>query len=105
MASTLGSGLEPRRAEADFTLTVTGSGFVAGSTVEWNGSPRSTTVVSATQLDGDDLCIRHCCRRDGADNRGEPRQRRRHFGSAYVYHWRDGAASTAGSAGGDACTR
>ena len=34
----------------DFTLTVTGSGFVAGSTVEWNGSPRSTNVVSATQL-------------------------------------------------------
>jgi hypothetical protein len=35
---------------ADFTLTVTGSRFVAGSTVEWNGSPRSTTVVSPTQL-------------------------------------------------------
>jgi hypothetical protein len=35
---------------ADFTLTVTGSNFVPGSTVEWNGSPRITTMVSATQL-------------------------------------------------------
>ncbi len=35
---------------ADFTLTITGSNFIPGSTVEWNGSPRLTTVVSATQL-------------------------------------------------------
>jgi hypothetical protein len=35
---------------ADFTLTVTGSNFVPGSTVEWNGSPRLTTMVSPTQL-------------------------------------------------------
>jgi hypothetical protein len=34
----------------DFTLTVTGSGFVPGSTVEWNQSPRMTTMVSPTQL-------------------------------------------------------
>ena len=34
----------------DFVLTINGSGFVAGSTVEWNGSPRPTTVVSPTQL-------------------------------------------------------
>jgi hypothetical protein len=34
----------------DFTLTVTGSGFVSGSTIEWNGTPRITTYVSATQL-------------------------------------------------------
>ena len=33
-----------------FTLTVTGSGFVAGSVVNWNGSPRPTTFVSSTQL-------------------------------------------------------
>jgi Bacterial Ig domain len=33
-----------------FTLTVTGSGFVSGSTVRWNGSSRTTTFVSATQL-------------------------------------------------------
>jgi hypothetical protein len=33
-----------------FTLTVTGSGFVSGSTVRWNGSNRTTTFVSATQL-------------------------------------------------------
>jgi hypothetical protein len=33
-----------------FTLTVTGSGFVPASTVRWNGSSRTTTFVSATQL-------------------------------------------------------
>src|SRR5580658_2976695 len=33
-----------------FTLTVTGSNFVAASTVQWNGSNRTTTYVSATQL-------------------------------------------------------
>jgi hypothetical protein len=34
----------------DFTLTVNGSGFVVGSVVEVNGSSRTTTFVSATQL-------------------------------------------------------
>jgi hypothetical protein len=34
----------------DFTLTVYGSGFVAGSVVEWNGSSRTTTVVASSQL-------------------------------------------------------
>jgi hypothetical protein len=33
-----------------FTLTVNGKSFVAGSIVRWNGSPRSTTFVNATQL-------------------------------------------------------
>src|SRR5262249_23683711 len=33
-----------------FTLTVTGTGFVSGSLVNWNGSPRSTTFVSSSQL-------------------------------------------------------
>ena len=33
-----------------FTLTVTGSGFVSASTVRWNGTNRTTTFVSATQL-------------------------------------------------------
>ena len=33
-----------------FTLTVTGTGFVASSVVRWNGASRSTTFVSATQL-------------------------------------------------------
>jgi subtilisin family serine protease len=33
-----------------FTLTVNGTGFVSASTVRWNGSPRPTTFVSATQL-------------------------------------------------------
>jgi hypothetical protein len=33
-----------------FTLTVNGAGFVAGAVVNWNGSPRSTTVVSSSQV-------------------------------------------------------
>ncbi len=33
-----------------FTLTVNGTGFVAGATVQWNGSPRSTEVISSSQL-------------------------------------------------------
>jgi FG-GAP-like repeat/IPT/TIG domain/FG-GAP repeat len=33
-----------------FTLTVNGAGFVSGSTIKWNGSARSTTFVSNTQL-------------------------------------------------------
>jgi hypothetical protein len=33
-----------------FTLTVTGSDFIANSVVRWNGVNRSTTFVSATQL-------------------------------------------------------
>lgn len=33
-----------------FTLTVNGSGFVSGASVQWNGSGLSTTFVSASQL-------------------------------------------------------
>lgn len=47
------SGLTPSSAIAGtpgFTLTVTGSNFVNGSVVRWNGSPRSTTFVSSTEL-------------------------------------------------------
>ncbi|MFN0083977.1 MAG: IPT/TIG domain-containing protein [Blastocatellia bacterium] len=33
-----------------FTLTVNGSGFVNGSVVRWDGQPRTTGFVSATQL-------------------------------------------------------
>ena len=33
-----------------FTLTVTGSKFMAGTVVRWNGASRPTTFVSATQL-------------------------------------------------------
>jgi hypothetical protein len=35
---------------SDFSLTVNGLGFVAGSIVQWNGSNRPTEVVSSTQL-------------------------------------------------------
>jgi uncharacterized repeat protein (TIGR03803 family) len=33
-----------------FTLTVNGSGFISSDVVAWNGSSRTTTFVSATQL-------------------------------------------------------
>jgi Abnormal spindle-like microcephaly-assoc'd, ASPM-SPD-2-Hydin/Beta-propeller repeat/Protein of unknown function (DUF1573) len=33
-----------------FTLTVNGSGFLANSAVEWNGSPLATTYLSSQQL-------------------------------------------------------
>jgi len=35
---------------SEFSLTVNGSGFVAGSTVHWNGSSRATTFVSKSTL-------------------------------------------------------
>ncbi len=48
------SSLSPPSASvggAAFSLTVTGSGFASGvSIVNWNGQPRSTIFVSATQL-------------------------------------------------------
>jgi trimeric autotransporter adhesin len=47
------SSLSPSSATAGgaaFTLTVNGSSFVSGATVDWNGSARTTTFVSSTQL-------------------------------------------------------
>ncbi|MEW5868602.1 MAG: hypothetical protein AB1894_04950, partial [Chloroflexota bacterium] len=47
------SNLNPSSATAGgaaFTLTVNGANFVNGSVVRWNGSDRTTTYVSATQL-------------------------------------------------------
>jgi membrane-bound inhibitor of C-type lysozyme len=47
------SGLNPPSAVAGgpaFQLTVTGTGFVGGSTVMWNGSPLATGFMSATQI-------------------------------------------------------
>ena len=47
------TSLSPAQAAAGgaaFALTVTGSGFTSSSVVQWNGSSRSTTFVSATQL-------------------------------------------------------
>ena len=47
------SSLSPNSATlggAAFTLTVSGSGFVSGTTVQWNGSALPTTYVSASQL-------------------------------------------------------
>lgn len=36
---------------ADFTLTVTGTNFVSNSEVHWNGSPRTTTFISNSELE------------------------------------------------------
>jgi hypothetical protein len=47
------SGISPSSANAGagaFTLTATGTNFINGSTVRWNGANRTTTFVSATQL-------------------------------------------------------
>ncbi|HEY6002735.1 MAG TPA: hypothetical protein VIV57_07655 [Anaeromyxobacter sp.] len=47
------TSLSPSSATAggpNFRLTVTGSGFVPGSVVQWNGSDRSTRYASATEL-------------------------------------------------------
>src|SRR5207249_5734605 len=47
------TGLTPTSAPAggtQFTLTVTGTNFVASSVVRWNGAARTTTFVSAVQL-------------------------------------------------------
>lgn len=46
------TGVSPTSAPiaATPTLTVKGSGFVAGSTLEWDGAPLATTYVSPTQL-------------------------------------------------------
>jgi hypothetical protein len=49
---TLGS-LSPTTATAGgaaFTLTLTGTNFLAGTVVEWNGVALATTIVSATQV-------------------------------------------------------
>lgn len=47
------SSVSPTSATAGgsaFTLTVTGSSFIPSSTVQWNGSARTTTFVSGTSL-------------------------------------------------------
>ncbi|MDE2142121.1 MAG: fibronectin type III domain-containing protein [Elusimicrobia bacterium] len=47
------AALSPNTATAGgaaFSLSVTGAGFVNGSTVQWNGASRATTFVSSTQL-------------------------------------------------------
>jgi streptogramin lyase len=33
-----------------FTLTISGTNFIGSTTAQWNGSPRSTTFVSSTQV-------------------------------------------------------
>ncbi len=48
------ASLSPSSAAAgapNLVLVVNGTGFVRGSTVQWNGSERATTFVSSTELD------------------------------------------------------
>ena len=40
----------PTIGQNNYTLTVTGTGFMQGSVVYWNDEPRPTTFVSATEL-------------------------------------------------------
>ena len=50
------NSLEPSSATAGdpaFTLTVNGSDFIDGSVVQWDGSDRTTTFVSSSQLTAD----------------------------------------------------
>ena len=49
-SSTTMSNTTPACSPSGITLTVSGTNFVNGSVVDWNGSPRATTFVSATQL-------------------------------------------------------
>ena len=49
-ASTTGSASTPFCSPIGLTLTVNGTGFASGVVVNWNGSPRPTTFVSATQV-------------------------------------------------------
>jgi uncharacterized repeat protein (TIGR01451 family) len=47
------SGLDPNSTAAgspEFTLNISGAGFINNSTVQWNGTPRTTTFISATEL-------------------------------------------------------
>src|SRR6266851_2289728 len=52
-ASTTQMPSTPYCSPVGFTLTVTGTNFVNGQVVNWNGSPRPTTFVSATQLNAE----------------------------------------------------
>ena len=49
-ASTTSSASTPACSSLGITLTVNGTNFANGVVVNWNGSPRPTTFVSATQL-------------------------------------------------------
>lgn len=44
------SPIEKTAGDPQFTLTVNGTGFIAGSAVRWNGSALTTTYISPTQL-------------------------------------------------------
>ena len=58
-----------------FTLTVNGTGFVAASMVNWNGSARATSVRQQLTVDGGDSGFRHCGGQHGFGHRGESESR------------------------------
>ncbi len=64
--NTIASGSAP------FTLTVNGTNFVSGYTVQWNGASRPTTFVSATQLTAAIPSHRRCSRRHSSGDGAEP---------------------------------
>ena len=51
-----------------FTLTVSGTGFVSGSVVNWNGSARATHFVSQGQFNRSHPGYRHCPGGDSLDH-------------------------------------
>lgn len=58
------TGLSPNSTAAgspQFTLNVSGNSFISDSVVQWNGTPRTTTFVSATELSAiitaDDIAV------------------------------------------------
>ncbi len=44
------SPVEANEGDPALTLTINGAGFIAGSTVQWNGAPRPTILVNGNQL-------------------------------------------------------
>ena len=65
---------------AGFELTVNGTGFVGGSVANWNGGPRTTTFISASQLQAAILVDRPRIRRHRAHHGNQSCARRnRHF--------------------------
>ncbi len=73
---------------AALTLTVSGTGFVAGTQVTVAGSARATTFVSATQADDDALYRRPGDHGQPGHRRSESAPRRRHLQLADLLHHR-----------------
>ena len=57
-----------------FTLTVNGSGFISGATVDWNGSPLTTNFYKREPVDGLGGREPDCDAWHGEDYGGQPRR-------------------------------